>query len=176
MEQGYGLAIEFTDYDYVQPGQDDYIDRNITFWNRITHQVTRRLSTEFYYGLTLHDRGAYLPEDPDDDDPDAERFLDVEREDRTDQTRTSFRFRINEHLTLVGEHEYSRRRDTTIGRPGDRITTSGGIDGGVQGSYKWGNRANLNLKVIRVERFSPFATDKQKSYWDASMTFKYSFL
>lgn len=176
VEQGYGLAIEFTDYDYVQPGQDDYIDRNVTFWNRITHQATRRLSTEFYYSLTLHDRGSYLPDDPTNEDPDAERFLDVERKDRTDQTRISFRFRLNDHLTLVGQHDYSRRRDTTVGQSRDRVTTSGGIEGGVQGAYKWGNRGSLNLMVKRVERFSPFVTDKQKSYWDASLTFRYNFL
>lgn len=174
--QRYGLSIEFTDYHYIQPGQDDFIDRNVTFRNEVRHQTTGRLSTEFIYSLTLHDRGSFLPEDPETTDPDAPRYLDVEREDRTDRTEIRFRYKINKNLTLVGGHDYSRRRDTTIGAGSDRTSTSGGIEGGVIGNYKWGNRGDLALTVKRAERFSPFSTEAQRRYWEANMTFKYNFL
>jgi hypothetical protein len=176
VRQAYGLSIEFTDYHYIQEGQDDFIDRSITFRNEIRHKTTKRVSTEFVYSLTLHDRGSFLPEDPETEDPNAPRYLDVEREDRTDRTEIRFRYRLSEHLTLVGEHDYSRRRDTTVGAGQDRISTSGGVEGGVEGNYKWGNRASLVLVFKRAERFSPFSTDAQKRYWDANMAFTYNFM
>jgi hypothetical protein len=176
VEQGYGLAIEFTDYDYTFIGQDDFIDRNVTFWNRVTHQATKRLRNIFYYSLTLHDRGAYLPEDSlDFNNPDAERFLEVDRKDRTDIVKISFNYKLNEHLTAVGEYEYSRRRDTTVGSSNDRITTTGGIEGGIVGFFKWSAAKTLNFTFKRVERFSPFVSGDQAKYWDANAAFKYAF-
>jgi hypothetical protein len=176
VEQGYGLAIEFTDYDYIFLGQDDFIDRNVNFWNRITHQVTPKLRNVFYYSLTLHDRGAYLPEDTlDFNNPDAERFLEVDREDRTDMARIEFNYKLNQHLTAVGKYEYSRRRDTTVGSSNDRVTTTGGIEGGIIGAYKWGGSNTFNFTFKRVERFSPFVSGDQAKYWDANAAFKYAF-
>lgn len=168
VEQGYGLAIEFADFDFDET--QNFLDRNVTFWNRVNHKPTRRVSTEFYYALTLHDRGSYLP-----DVPGGERFLDVDREDRTDQTKTSVRFAINPHLTLVAAHNYSRRRDETVGSGSARITTDGGIEGGVLGNYRFGTKGDLTFSLERTERFSPFGTDKQKKFWDANLSFKYSF-
>lgn len=167
VEQGYGLEIEFTDFEFEET--QNFIDRNVRFWNRVSHKPLRRVSAEFRYELTLHDRGSYLPLEPG-----GERFLDVEREDRTDRTRTSVRFAINPHLTFVTTHDYSRRRDETIGTNKARITTDGGIEGGVIGVYKWGGKGDLSFSLKRAERFSPFATAKQEKYWEANLAFKYS--
>jgi len=173
VEQSYGLAIEVTDF-HFKP-EENFLDRNITFSNRITHNVTDHLKTDFTYSLTLHDRGSYLPLIVDGVQVGSEEYLDIEREDRTDQTRLSFEWKVSDHVSLVGRHDYSRRRDKTIATGSTNTTTDGGIEGGATGSYDWGAGRQLSFEFKRAERFSPFGTEEQKKYWIANLSFKYAF-
>lgn len=173
IEQNYGLAIEVTDF-HFKP-EENFLDRNITFSNRITHNVTEHLNTDFTYRLTLHDRGSYLPLTVGGVQVGTEEYLDIEREDRTDQTRISFEWKVSNHVSLVGQHDYSRRRDKTIATDRTSTTTDGGIEGGAKGSYDWGTGRQMTFELKRAERFSPFGTEEQKKYWIANLSLKYAF-
>lgn len=173
--QNYSLGIEFTDYDYNLPGQDDFIDRNIGFQNQVKHKLTDNVGTEFSYALTLHDRGAYLPRDPNDPDPNAERFLDIDRKDRTDEMKVSFQYTMTKHLIASTSYRYSQRRDETVGSSAIRYSTDSVIQGGLRGSYQWGEKGSLAFSLERVEKVSAYGTDKQKKYWMGNLALKRQF-
>jgi hypothetical protein len=168
VEQDYGLAIEFTDFTFT--GDENFLDRNISFSNRVSHTVSARLRTVYFYSLVLHDRGSYLPEVEG-----GERFLAVDREDRTDRLELSFVWKVNDHISLLAKNEYSRRRDETLASNNVRYTRDGGIEGGATGAYNWGVGRDLAFTLKRTERFSPFGTDDQKKFWTANLSFKYAF-
>jgi hypothetical protein len=168
VEQKYGLAIEFTDFTFTS--SDNFLDRNVSLSNRVSHQVTKRLRTEYFYSYVFHDRGSYLPVVEG-----GERFLDIDRKDRTDRVELSFAWKVTEHVTLLAKQDYSQRRDETVGGGRPKYSTDGGIEGGAMGGYNWGTGRDLSFVLKRTERFSPFGTDDQKKYWTANLSFKYAF-
>lgn len=169
VKQDYGLAIEFTEITFIP--DDNYLDRNITFSNEVNARLSKKLNGSFYYAFHLHDRGSYLPEFEG-----GERFLFVDRKDRRDRTRIKFEYRINKHLRILGKHEYSRKKDTTVATGRERISTTGGIEGGINGSFNWGDNRSLSLSLVKANRYSPFDTDERNNnYWIMNAQFKYGF-
>jgi hypothetical protein len=169
VKQNYGLAIEFTEITFTP--DDNFLDRNITFSNEVLARLSNKLNGSFYYAFHLHDRGSYLPYEEG-----GERFLHVDRKDRRDQTRIRFEYRINKHFRILGKHEYSRKKDTTVETGRERISTTGGIEGGVRGSFNWGEGRQLSVSLQRAKKYSPFDTDERNNdYWLMSAQFKYGF-
>jgi hypothetical protein len=166
--QNYGLAIEFTDHTFVP--EDNFLDRNATFTNDITTQLTERLRGKFFYGYHYHDRGSYLPKVEG-----GERFMNREREDRRDQMRLEIDYRVNSHIVVVGKNEYSRREDRTIGSSNVRVSEDGGIEVGLRGNYTWPNNRSLRFTVLKANRFGSFSAAAQKDYWVVDAEFKYAF-
>jgi hypothetical protein len=168
INQSYGLAIEFTDHTFVP--EDNFLDRNVTFSNDVSVQLSRKLSGSFFYAYTYHDRGSYLSEVEGE-----ERVLNRDREDRRDQIRLEFSYRATEHISVVGDQEYSRRVDRTIGSPVVRVSEDGGIEVGIRGKYDWENNRALNFTLMKANRFGSFTAEAQKDYWVVNAEFKYAF-
>jgi len=168
IKQNYGLRIEFTDNTFKP--EDNFLDRNISFSNELAARFSGNLRGVFYYSYLFHDRGSYLPLEEG-----GERFLDIEREDRRDQIRIQFDYKMTEHLSLLGKQDYSRRQDRTIGSSNVRVTEDGGIEVGVKGNYSWSTDRTLNLTLMKANRFGSFSTEAQKDYWIVDASFKYSF-
>jgi hypothetical protein len=169
VKQDYGLAIEFTEITFNP--DDNFLDRNITFSNEVNTRLSKRLKGSFYYALHLHDRGSYLP-----DIEGGERLLFVDRKDRRDRTRIRFEYRINKHFRILGKHEYSRKKDTTVATGREKITKIGGIEGGVSGSFSWGEDRRLSVSLVKANRYSPFDTDERNNnYWIMNAQFMYGF-
>ena len=168
IRQSYGLAIEFTDFDFDESG--NFLDRNITFTNTVAARVTNRLSTRFYYAFHFHDRGAYLPQVPG-----GERFLDIQREDRRDQISTSVRYELFRHIDLVVKHGYTERSDVTISSGSKRSTTEGGIEVGAEGQWNFGAERNITFSLKKVERFGPFNTEAQNEFWVMNTQVRFAF-
>jgi hypothetical protein len=166
--QNYGLAIEFTDHIFVP--EDNFLDRNATFSNDLAAGITNNLRGSFYYSFHFHDRGSYLPEVEG-----GERFLQREREDRRDQVRLEFDYRLTKHFTVLGMQEYSRREDRTVGSSNVRVTEDGGIEVGLRGNYNWENNRTLRFRVLKANRFGSFSAEAQKDYWIVDAEFKYAF-
>jgi hypothetical protein len=166
--QNYGVAIEFTDHTFVP--EDNFLDRNVTFSNNVSAQLTEKLHGIFFYSYHFHDRGSYLPEVEG-----GERFLNREREDRRDQLRLEFDYRVTSHIVLVGKQEYSRREDRTIGSSIVRVSEDGGIEGGIRANYSWPNNRSLRFTVLKANRFGAFTAEAQKDYWVVDAEFKYAF-
>ena len=169
INQNYGLAIEYTEMTFVP--DDNYLDRNITFSNEVNATLSEKLRGRFYYSLVLHDKGSYLPQVEG-----GERFLDIDRKDRLDETEIRVDYRLTRHIRVTGKHEYSRKVDTTVATDRETVTTLGGIEGGVIGSYKWGQDRELTFTLVKANRYSPFNTDERNNdYWNINAQFKYSF-
>ena len=166
--QNYGLAIEFTDNTFVP--DDNFLDRNVTFSNDVDARITNHLRGGFFYSYHYHDRGSYLP-----DVVGGERFLIRDREDRRDQMRLEFDYRLTSHFSVLGMQEYSRREDHTIGSSSVRVTEDGGIEVGIRGNYDWKNNRSLRFTVQKANRFGSFSAAAQKDYWIVDAEFKYAF-
>ena len=166
--QNYGLAIEFTDHTFIP--EDNFLDRNVTFSNDLRAKITNNLRGVFFYSYHFHDRGSYLPEEEG-----GERFLNREREDRRDQVRLEFDYRVTNHFTVLGKQEYSRRKDRTVGSSNVRVTEDGGIEVGIRGNYDWQNNRSLRFTVKKANRFGSFSAEAQKDYWIVDAEFKYAF-
>jgi hypothetical protein len=168
VRQEYWLGLEFTDYDFRET--DNSLDRTISFRNDFRYQLTEALSTTMTYRLELHDRGSYLPIVPG-----GERFLEKEREDRRDQLLLGARYRINENLSAVIDYDYSEKVDRTIGSTNERVTTDGGIQGGIVGKYNWGPGRELRLELKKANRFGEFNTEAQNDFWIMNSELTYAF-
>jgi hypothetical protein len=179
LTQTYGLAVEFTEYDYERDAsEDNFLDRNATFSNDVEAHLTSKLRTNFSYKYYYHDRGSYLRPDNDDDGfPDSVgvQSFDVERKDRRDEIEIRFRYEINGHLSVIGEQTYSRREDRRVGSPNVNVTEKGGIDLGMMGTYKWSETRRLQMRMLKAKRFSPFVTEAQKDYWIVDAELSYAF-
>ncbi len=169
INQSYGLAIEYTEMTF-RP-DENFLDRNVTFSNEVSATLSERLRGRFKYSLFLHDKGSYLPEYEG-----GERFLNVDRKDRLDETEIRLDYRLTDHMRVIGKHEYSRKVDTTVDTGRESTTTMGGIEGGVTGSYDWGQDRELAFTLVKANRYSPFNTDERNNdYWVMNAQFKYSF-
>jgi hypothetical protein len=166
--QNYGLAIEYTDYDFKP--DDNFLDRNITFSNEFQYRPSKAIDFRFEYALHLHDSGSYLP-----DPVTGERLLEVDAEDRRDRTRIRVDYKATERIKFFAENRYSRREDRTPGSDEVDATTDGAIHVGTSGDYDWGTGRRLKFTVTRVKRFSEFGADAEKNYWDARSEFSYLF-
>jgi len=167
--QNYGLALEFTDFTFQET--DNFLDRNVTFSNEFRVVPTSNLQTKFYYALTLHDRGSYLPLEPG-----GERFLTVDTEDRRDQIALGFKYKMGPHLSLEADYDYSHKVDRAVGGVGsDRITEDGGIEGGIVAKRDWGSGRSLNLKLKRAKRHGAFISEAQQDFWIMNGELRYTF-
>jgi hypothetical protein len=122
------------------------------------------------YSYNFHDRGSYLS-----DGDGGERFLNREREDRRDQIRLRFDYKVNKHFTVLGTKDYSRREDRTIGSSNVRVSEEGGIEVGIRGNFAWENSRSLRFSVMKANRFGSFSAEAQKDYWLVDAEFKYAF-
>jgi len=163
--QTYGLNIEFTEFVFTE--DDNFLDRNVTFTNTVDVTLTRNLSTNIRYELLLHDRGSYLAPFPG-----AERLLDINQKDRREKMTIQFRYKINSHLALVGQNDYSQRTDQL--RQGSAFT-DGGVEFGIEGNYSSGQDKSLNFKLRKVNRFGRFNSPEQQDYWVMDGSLKYAF-
>ena len=167
--QSYGLAFEYTDYDFT-PDQN-FLDRNINFSNEFQYKPTKSIDLRFEYAMFLHDSGSYLP-----DAVTGERLLDVNSEDRRDRTRIRLDYRLTKSIGVFAENQYSHREDRD---PDSKevlsATTDGQILVGTSANYDWGGGRSLRLLVSKVRRFSPFGAEAEKDYWDARSEFAYPF-
>ena len=169
VNQSYGLAIEYTEMTFTP--DENFLDRNITFSNEVNAALSERLRGRFKYSLVLHDKGSYLPEYEG-----GERFLNIDRKDRLDETEIRLDYRLTDHVRVIGKHEYSRKVDTTVDTGRQSTTTLGGIEGGVTGSYNWGKDRELSFTLVKANRYSPFNTDERNNdFWIMNAQFKYSF-
>ncbi len=166
--QTYRLGIEFTDHTFLP--EDNYLDRNISFSNEVRADVTTNLRGSFYYGYFFHDRGSYVPIEEG-----GERYLDVAREDRRDETRIQFTYKINAHISAIGKHGYSRKEDRTIGRDNVRVTENGIIEFGFRGNYNWTADRTFQFTLVKANQYGAFTSLRQKDYWIVDAQFKYGF-
>jgi len=166
--QAYGLAIEFTDHNFVP--EDNFLDRNITFSNEVTTELTQRLRGTFYYAYLFHDRGSYVAEEEG-----GERFLNINRSDRRDQVKISFNYALTGKVSVVGRQDYSRREDRVAGQDRVRVNEDGGIEMGLRGNFAWPGDQTLTFTVMKANRFGAFSTEAQKDFWIVNAQFKYVF-
>jgi hypothetical protein len=166
--QSYGLAIEFTDYQYKST--DNYLDRNITFTNLFVFNPMRDVAFKFEYALYLHDTGSYLP-----DPVTGQDVLGVQSEDRRDRTNIRVDYRVNQRVKVFGENLYSRFENRFLASDTKTVTTDGQVKVGTTGDYDWGHGRKLSFTLARVKRFSPFGAEAEKNYWDARSEFSYPF-
>lgn len=177
VKQTYGLNVEFTDQFFERPGTEDLLDRNVTFTNDLAVKLTKKLSCWMVYTLLFHDRGSFLPQDPDAvvEAGVNERFFDVENEDRRDQMDLRFEYRINQSLVLLGRNRYSRRVDTFVRAERENVFADGAIELGTRGNYQWGQGRSLTFRLIRVKQFGRFARPEQEDFWIMNTEFLYAF-
>jgi hypothetical protein len=166
LTQKYGLNIQFADY--IFQGDQNFLDRNLTFSNTLHTQLLPPVSVDFYYALQLHDKGSYLSPEPD-----ADRVLVVSQEERRDEIEVRFRYRINQHLSILGMNEYIQRKD--ILSENGAVFEDGGLEIGLDGSYDLWGQGNLKLAMKRVKRFGRFSTPEQKDYWLMDSSVNYTF-
>jgi hypothetical protein len=168
IKQDYGLNFEFTEYTFDENAND--LDRNVRFANTVRAKLSEALNVEFFYDLQLHDAGSYLRESPG-----AERALSVDTEDRKDRLTMGFRYKINSHLTAIGDYDYSRRVDKAVATNRETEFADGGIAGGLEGDYKWEGGKTISFSLLKVKRYGRFNTDLQNDYWEMNSQIKYSF-
>ncbi|NIM22622.1 MAG: hypothetical protein GTO51_02850 [Candidatus Latescibacteria bacterium] len=168
IRQEYNLNIEFTDFDFTE--DQNFLDRNIRFSNTVQARLLDALDVEFFYALHLHDGGSYLREGPG-----AERLLSIDSEDRKDATRIKFKYRVNDHLSVIGEHDYSRRVDRTVATGRETEFTDGGIKGGLEGTYNLGNGRSVDFALLKANRFGRFNTEAQNDFWEMWSRINYAF-
>jgi hypothetical protein len=168
LTQRYGLNIQFADYVFQE--NENFLDRVLSFSNLLRTRLSTKLGVDFYYALQRHDKGSYLrPE------PEAERVLVVNQEERRDEVKISFRYQINRHLTLLGANDYSQRKDLLAPPERSAVLKNGGVEIGIDGSYDFGGQRSLKLAMKRVKRFGRFNAEGQNDYWvmDSSINYKF---
>jgi len=169
IHQEYWLAFEFTDFDYNP--SDNSLDRNVNFINEFSYRLTPKLSTAMSYRLELHDRGSYTPIVAG-----GERFFEKDTKDRRDRIVLDVEYRMNNHLSAVVDYDYSQRKDfDVVSGNVIRVTTDGGIEGGVVGRYNWGPGRDLRLILKKANRFGPFNTAAQNDFWIMNSELTYTF-
>ncbi len=166
LTQKYGLNIQFADY--IFQGDQNFLDRNLTFSNMLHTQLLPPVSVDFYYALQLHDKGSYLSATPE-----AERVLVVSQEERRDEVEVRFRYQLNRHLAILGMNEYIQRKDLLSDN--GAVFEDGGLEIGLDGSYDLWGQGNLKLAMKRVKRFGRFSTAEQKDYWVMDSSVNYTF-
>ena len=166
LAQKYGVNIQFADFVFQE--NENYLDRNMSFSNRLKARLSPKLNADFYYGFRRHDKGSYLRPDPS-----TERILEIDQKERRDEMKLSFRYQINRHLALLGSNEYNQRRDllSTSATP----YKDGGVEVGIDGNYDFGNRRTLKFALKRVKRFGQFNAPEQEDYWVMDSTLNYTF-
>jgi hypothetical protein len=166
LTQKYGINIQFADFVFQE--NENYLDRNVSFSNRLRARLTNTLAVDFYYALRRQDKGSYLrPE------PDAERVLEISQKDRRDEMKIAFRYQVNPHIALLGSNDYSQRRDLLS--PSRSPFTDGGVEVGVEGNYDFGGRRSLKFAMKRVKRFGQFNAPEQEDYWVMDSSLVYTF-
>lgn len=175
VQQNYGMAWELTEFPFHP--DDDALDRTITFSNTFRFRFTERLDARFDYLLDLHDRGAYIPVEgtPEELRDTAPRYFIPTSEDRRDRVAAGMRYQMNPHLAAVLEYDYSQKVDFADGPGNDRITTDGGIEGGVVGRYTWGEGRELRFELKKANRFGAFNNELQNDFWIANSELRYTF-
>jgi len=166
LTQRYGVNIQFADFVFQE--NENYLDRNMSFSNRLRTRLSSNLGVDFYYALTRHDKGSYLRPDPT-----AERILEINQKERRDEMKVSFRYQINSHLAVLGANEYSQRRDLLS--PSAAVYKDGGVEVGIDGNYDFGGRRTLKFAMKRVKRFGPFNAPAQEDYWVMDSSLNYTF-
>lgn len=168
IKQTYGMNLEFTEFDYA--ADDNFLDRNFTFTNTVKARIFPRLGTEWRYRVVLHDRGSYLtpPEG-------GERLLDITQEDRRDEMMISFRYAVAPNLFVVGQNDYSQRKDQFSGSSNARYFRDLGLALGFEGNYDWGAGKKLDFSIRRVLKEGRFNSPAQKEYWEMDSTLAYRF-
>jgi hypothetical protein len=166
--QSYGLAFEYTDYDFE--ADQNFLDRNLTFTNEFQYHPTKPIDFRFKYELYLHDSGSYLP-----DPTTGVRYLDVNSEDRRDRTTLSIDYKAAKHINFFAENVYSHREEGAPGSDDKSSQADGQITVGSAANYDWKSGRILKFRVARVKRFSSFGVDAEKNYWNATSEFAYPF-
>jgi hypothetical protein len=168
LDQKYGLNIQFADYVFQE--NENFLDRTLSFSNILRTRLSGNLGVDLHYSLQLHDRGSYLrPE------PDAERVLVVNQEERRDEVKVAFRYQINRHLALTGANDYSQRKDLLSAQSSRGVIKNGGVEVGIDGKYDFGNQRTLKLALKRVKRFGRFNAPEQNDYWAIDSSINYTF-
>jgi len=168
IKQEYGLNIDFTEYTFDENQND--LDRNVRFANRVQTKISEALDVNFDYELYFHNGGSYLREYPG-----GERFLSVDTEDRKDRLTLGFRYAINDRLTAVGDYDYSLRVDKAVGTNRRTKFADGGIATGLEGNYSWEGGQALSFRLLKVKRYGQFNTDLQNDYWEMDSQIRYTF-
>ncbi len=178
--QLYGIAIEYTDYDY-EPTQN-FLDRNLTFGNTFDFRPTGRVGFIFDYAYTFHDNGSYLP-----DPVTGQEELTVQGEDRRDRFNLKMQYlvmnrsktvrgeNLTQTLTVFADERYSRFEDRSLLSNTTSVTTDGQIMVGGRGDYGFGSGRTLVFSLARVKRFGGFGSEKEKNFWDMRSEFNYPF-
>ena len=159
ISQTYGVVIDYTDYAFVP--DDNFLDRNLLFTNTFKFKPTTAMDFRFEYGLTLHDKGSYLPTGEDGED-----VLNVAREDRRNRLLLRVDYDVNGRVAVFAENRYSQFVDRTVSSGSEDVSTDGQIQIGSTGNYDWGKGRKFTFLLARVKRFSPTDSDKEKDYWD----------
>jgi hypothetical protein len=166
LTQKYGINIQFADFVFQE--NENYLDRNMSFSNRLRARLSSNLAVDFYYALRRQDKGSYLrPE------PDVERILEINQKERRDEMKISFRYQVNPHIVLLGSNDYSQRKDLLS--PSRPPFTDGGVEVGIEGNYDFGGRRSLKFAMKRVKRFGQFNAPEQEDYWVMDSTLNYTF-
>ena len=76
---------------------------------------------------------------------------------------------------MIGNQDYSRRKDRTIGSSNVRVSEDGGIEVGIRGNYNFGANRTLKLTLLKANRFGSFTAEAQKDYWIVDAEIKYAF-
>lgn len=168
LEQKYRLNIQFSDYVFQE--NENFLDRTLQFTNIIRTRLTGRLAADFIYTLQLHDKGSYLRPQPN-----AERVLIVNLEERKDELKVAFRYQINKNLALLGSNDYSQRKDLMSPQPSSSAIKNGGVEIGIDGKYDFGGGRTLKLVMKRVKRFGRFNAPEQNDYWWIDSSLNYTF-
>jgi hypothetical protein len=168
--QSYALVIEFTEYDNRE--SDNYLDRNLTFTNTAMLRPLDHVRFRFDYALYLHDRGSYLRPNG---DPELERVLDIDSEDRRDRMTLRVDYDVTPGVTIFAENIYSNFRNRDIALDSETDTQDGSVKVGASGEKKWSDSRKLKFRLARVKRFSPFGSPEEKDFWDMYSEFNFQF-
>jgi hypothetical protein len=180
ISQTYGIAIEYTDFIFTPTS--NFLDRNLSFANKLEFRPTGRVTFVFDYSYNFHDNGSYLP-----DDVTGEEELSVQGEDRRDRvflrldyravqrTNESVQGPLKRSLGFFSEYRYSHFEDRSVLSDTKTVSTDGQIVVGTRGDYELGAGRSLQFSLARVQRYSAFGSDAEKNYWDMRSEFNYAF-
>lgn len=184
ISQGYGVAIEYTDFTYVS--ENNFVDRNLIFTNRFDFKPSGpqgRIGFVFDYAYNFHDNGSYLP-----DPITGEEELSVQGEDRRDRVNLRMDYRVmsrtiepkfpgdssrRQILTIFGEERFSRFEDISVLTGSSFVTTDGQLTVGTRGDYEFGAGRKLTFSLARVRRDTQFGSEAEKEYWDIRSDFNF---